>query len=99
MRFHRTMARAVALAVPLAAMTSPAWADTLFSDGFEGGNFNAWTAPVTAGDGTVALQSATVKSGSAAAQLTETANAGSKAYLRKTLSSTQQDLTISGAFN
>ena len=74
-------------------------ADPLFSDGFESGNFSAWTSVVTAAGGSAAVQSTTVKSGTYAAQLSETTASGSKSYARKTLGSTQQDLTVSGDFD
>jgi hypothetical protein len=70
---------------------------TIFSDGFESGNFSAWSSVQIAGDGTAAVQSAIVSTGSYAAQLTESANAGSKSYARETFSA-QQDLTATGDF-
>ena len=77
----------------------PAGADTLlFSDGFESGNFSAWTQVVAAGGGAATVQSATVSTGSFAAQLSETATAGSTAYARKTLASAQTDVTATGDF-
>jgi hypothetical protein len=71
---------------------------TIFSDGFESGNFSAWTSATTAGDGTAAVQSAIVRTGSFAAKLSESANSGSKAYVRTTFSSAQQDITANGDF-
>ena len=71
---------------------------TIFSDGFESGNFSAWTSATTAGDGTAAVQSAIVRTGSFAAKLSESANSGSKAYVRNTFSSAQQDVTANGDF-
>src|SRR5205814_1636404 len=44
------------------------------------------------------VQSSIVKSGGYAAQLSETSNSGSLAYVRKTLASGQVDLTASGDF-
>jgi hypothetical protein len=70
---------------------------TIFSDGFESGNFSAWSSVVTGGDGTATVQSAIVSTGSYAAQLSESANTGSKAYARETFSA-QQDLTATGDF-
>ncbi|HEU5243649.1 MAG TPA: LamG-like jellyroll fold domain-containing protein, partial [Gaiellaceae bacterium] len=70
---------------------------TIFSDDFESGNFSAWSSVQTAGDGTATVQSAIVSTGSYAAQLTESANSGSKSYVRKTFSA-QQDLTATGDF-
>jgi hypothetical protein len=72
--------------------------NTLFSDGFESGNFSAWTLVKTGGDGSAVVQSSIVKTGSYAAQLSETSNSGSLAYVRKKLASPQVDLTASGDF-
>jgi hypothetical protein len=73
-------------------------AATVFSDGFESGDFGAWSTPTTAGDGTAAIQSTVVRTGALGAQLSESATAGSKAFVRKTFSAAQQDLTASGDF-
>src|SRR6476659_8445141 len=70
---------------------------TIFSDGFESGNFSAWTSATMAGDGTATVQSAIVSTGSFAARLSESANSGSKSYARKTFSA-QHDLTANGDF-
>jgi len=70
---------------------------TIFSDGFESGDFSAWSGVTTAGDGTATVQSAIVRTGTYAAQLTESANSGSKSYVRKTFSAVQ-DLTATGDF-
>lgn len=87
----------VTLAVILLAGAAPAWADTLFSDGFESGDFSAWSRVGVTGDGKATVQSATVKTG-LAAQLSEGTTAGSTAFVRKTLVSPQQDLTATGDF-
>ena len=79
-------------------MVQAASAGPIFSDGFESGDFSAWSLVQTGGDGTAAVQSTIVSTGSAAAQLAETANAGSKAYARKTLASAQQDITATADF-
>jgi hypothetical protein len=70
---------------------------SIFSDGFESGDFSAggWTRTVGA-DGAAAVQSTTVKTGSFAAQLSETANTGSLSYVRKNLNADYVDLTVSG---
>ncbi len=73
-------------------------ADVIFSDGFESTDFSAWSLVKTGGDGTAAVQSQIVNSGKLAAQFTETANSGSKAYARTTFGAAQTDLTASGAF-
>lgn len=88
---------ALAAALLLTGAAS-ARADTLFADGFESGDFSAWSQVQTAVDGTASVQSVIVRTGAVAAQLSESANAGSKAYVRKTLSTPQQDLTASGDF-
>jgi hypothetical protein len=67
----------------------------LFSDGFESGNFSAWSLVKTGGDGVVLVQSGMVKTGSFAAQLSETANTGSLAYIRASLPQSETNLTIS----
>jgi concanavalin A-like lectin/glucanase superfamily protein len=87
-----------ALLVSLTVGARPALADTVFSDGFESGDFSAWTQVQTGGDGKAAVQSAIVRTGAAAAQLSETSNSGSKAYVRKTFAAAQLDLTASGDF-
>ncbi|HEY2741626.1 MAG TPA: hypothetical protein VGI69_05540, partial [Gaiellaceae bacterium] len=70
---------------------------TIFSDGFESGDFSSWSTVTAAGDGTATVQSAIVRTGTYAAQLTESANSGSKSYVRKTFSAVQ-DLTATGDF-
>jgi hypothetical protein len=71
---------------------------TLFSDGFESGNFSAWTLVGKGGDGTATVQSGIVASGSYAARFTESTGRGSFAYARKTLPADQNELTVSGDF-
>jgi acid phosphatase len=68
------------------------------SDGFETGSFSAWTTVSIGGDGAAVVQSTTVKTGAFAAQVSETSNTGSLAYIRKTLPSSRPDLTVSGDF-
>ena len=92
------LAAGLACAVALFAGVGTASADTVFSDGFESGNFSAWTQVQTAGDGTAAVQSAIVRTGSLAARLSESSTSGSKAYARKTFGSAQLDMTASGDF-
>ena len=86
------------LSVASLVAAASASADAVFNDGFESGDFSAWSLAQTAGDGTASVQSAIVSTGSLAAQLSETANAGSKAYVRKTFDSARQDLTATGDF-
>jgi len=63
----------VALAIVVLAAGGTATADTLFSDGFESGNFSAWSQVQTGGDGTAVVQSSIVRTGALAAQLSENA--------------------------
>jgi hypothetical protein len=68
---------------------------TVFSDGFESGNFGAagWSV-TTGGDGSATVQSAIVKTGAFAARLAETANTSSVAYARKNLGASYADLSV-----
>lgn len=84
--------------VVVLAFTGMAHAATIFGDGFESGDFSAWTQVVTGGNGTASIQNAHASSGVLAAQMTATATAGSKAYARRTFSTVQQDLIVSGDF-
>jgi hypothetical protein len=99
---RRSLARlatgAVAMLVAAAAGTGQASAATIFSDGFESGDFSAWSQVQTGGDGSAIVQSAIVRTRSLAAQLAESSASGSKAYMRKTFGSPQTDLTASGDF-
>jgi hypothetical protein len=92
----------VAVAVVAAALVvgaGTASADVLFSDGFESGDFSAWSSnPVTGGGGTAVVQAGIGKGGSYGAQLSESSASGSKAYVRETFTPAQQDLTASGDF-
>ena len=66
----------------------------VFADGFESGNFSAWTSALTGGDGTATVQQAVVRTGSWAARLTESGNAGSFARVRRSLGAAYGDATI-----
>src|SRR6266545_4848276 len=94
----RTLTVVMVVAVALLAGATSANADQIFSDGFESGDFSAWSQVQIAGDGTAVVQSAIVRTGSLAARLSESSTAGSRAYVRKTFGSAQQDLTASGDF-
>src|SRR6266576_3979059 len=96
LRWHVVLLLAILLVAVVGASNAPA--DTLFADGFESGDFSAWTLVKTGGDGSATVQSSIVKSGSYAARLSETSTSGSLAYVRKTLASPQVDLTVSGDF-
>jgi hypothetical protein len=95
---RRTLIILVTAACGLLAGAAPASAATVFSDGFESGTFGAWNTPTTGGDGTAVIQSTLVRTGTMAAQLSESATAGSRAFVRKTFGGAQQDLTASGDF-
>jgi hypothetical protein len=71
----------------------------LFSDGFESGDFAAWSAVTTAANGTATVQSESTAVGSFAARLSATSTAGSMAFARRTFASNQTDLTVIGDFN
>ncbi len=70
----------------------------MFSDGFESGDFSAWSAPNVGGDGQAIVQTGTVFAGSYAAQLSETSASGSYAYVRKYLMAPETVLRVSGDF-
>src|SRR5438876_903018 len=73
---------------------------TLFSDGFESGTFAAWSPGVEIGrGGTATVQSGVVKSGTYAAQLSETATSQSVAFVRETFALAPTDLDASGDFD
>jgi hypothetical protein len=95
-RSFRGLIAAAALLVLQGAVVASA--DTLFADGFESGDFSAWSQVTTAGDGSALVQGSVVRSGAYAAQLSESATAGSKAYARKTLASPEQELSASADF-
>jgi hypothetical protein len=94
---RQSAASAVVLVVML-AVAGEANAATIFSDGFESGDFSAWSQVQTGGDGSAVVQTAIVRTRSLAAQLAESSASGSKAYVRKTFGSAQTDLTASGDF-
>ncbi|HEU0297494.1 MAG TPA: DNRLRE domain-containing protein [Anaerolineales bacterium] len=81
---------------PTPTATLPA--NYLFTDGFESGNFSAWTSVNVTGDGNATVQSSTVKTGSFAARLSETSNTSSKAYVHKNLATPENNITVSGWF-
>jgi hypothetical protein len=84
--------------VDTATPTATASSTVLFSDGFESGDFLAWTAVTVGGDGSAVVQNTVVHTGNFSAQLSETANTGSLAHARRSLSAPETNLTISGEF-
>jgi hypothetical protein len=96
--FTYTLEPPTATPLPSDTPTATLVATNLFDDGFESGSFSAWTSVTTGGDGSASVQGATFNSGTFAALLSETANTGSVAYLRKSLPAPELDLTVSGYF-
>ncbi len=76
----------------------PQQTGNLFSDGFESGDFAAWSSVNTGADGTATVQTGVVRSGTHAARFTESSTGSSFADVRKDLGSDQAELTISGDF-
>ena len=70
----------------------------LFADGFESGDFSAWTSVLSGVDGTTSVVGSPVAVGSFAARLSSTATKGSFAYARKTLAQAATSLTVDGEF-
>jgi hypothetical protein len=71
---------------------------TYFSDGFESGNFSAWSAPRTGGGGTATVQTARVKTGVYSARLSANSSGNSYAYVRATLGGNRTEVLASGDF-
>jgi hypothetical protein len=86
------------LAVAGTRSRASAQSATIFSDGFESGDFSPWTGVVARSGGAATVQSEDVKTGTYAANLSSTIAAGSVAYLRNTFSDGYADLTASGDF-
>lgn len=74
--------------------TAAATSTVLLQDDFESGGLGNWTVR-TGGDGTAVAQSDVVKQGLFAARLSASSSTGSLSYLRRTLSSGVQELTVS----
>jgi hypothetical protein len=70
----------------------------LFADGFETGDYSAWSSVQVGVAGSVTVQSSVVKSGTFAAALSATTTAGSYAYVRKNLASAQLTVVAAGDF-
>lgn len=83
-------------ATPTATATSPL--TYLFTDGFESGNFLAWTSVTTGTGGSATVQSSIVKNGGFAARLSSTSSTQSKVYARNNLSVAEKNVTVSGYF-
>jgi hypothetical protein len=71
---------------------------TAFGDGFERGNWAAWSAVRTGGGGTARVQNNNVQGGWYAAELAALSRPGSYAYARKYLASPQTNLTVGADF-
>ena len=70
----------------------------LFSDGFESGNFGAWTQVRVGGDGTANVLTGIANSGTYGARFNSSTTSNSYAYARKTLAADRTELTVSGDF-
>jgi hypothetical protein len=70
----------------------------VFADDFESGTLSAWQV-ATGGDGTAGVQTATVKTGTYAAQFAESANAGSFSYARRAFTTALTDFTVAADLN
>ena len=91
---------AIAFAALLRPDTAPASAALpAFGDGFESGDFSAWTSVTVSGDGSAVVQSAIVSSGTKAARLKSTLNSGARAFVRKAVQPAASDVRAGGAFN
>jgi hypothetical protein len=71
---------------------------TLFSDGFESGNFSAWTTVASQGGASATVQATLKKSGSYAASFVSDGSGSAYAYARKSLGSARSTVTASGDF-
>ena len=69
----------------------------LFIDGFESGDFAAWTATRTGGDGAATVVTGSATTGAFSARLSATSNTGSLAYARKSLTA-RSELRVAGDF-
>jgi len=81
-----------------ATPTSTPTGGNLFDDGFESGDFSAWSLVTAGGDGIAVVQDITVNSGAFSALLAETSNSGSTAFARKNLYVATTNLTVTGYF-
>jgi hypothetical protein len=70
----------------------------LFADGFETGDYSAWSTVQVGVGGNASVQSTTVKAGSFSAALSATTAAGSYAYARKNLAAAQLTVLAGGDF-
>lgn len=71
--------------------------NSVFADGFESGSFNGWTSVVAESGATALVQSGNVQGGTYAARLTATGASGSRAYVRRVLSTAPTDLNVAAA--
>jgi hypothetical protein len=83
---------------PTATPTPPPPGTTLFSDGFESGNFKAWTTVAAQGGGSATVQSTLKKTGTYGASFISNGTGSAYAYARKSLGTAQPKLTASGDF-
>ena len=71
---------------------------TLFSDGFESGNFSAWTNVASQGGASATVQSSLRKTGTYAASFVSSGSGSAFAYARKSLGTARPAVTASGDF-
>ncbi|HVF77924.1 MAG TPA: hypothetical protein VNA28_06480 [Solirubrobacteraceae bacterium] len=85
-------------AAPASRTWTIASTTTVFSDDFESGTLANWQV-VTGGDGTAAVQTATVKTGTYAARFSETSTSGSLGHARRAFATALTDFTVTADFN
>ena len=85
-----------ALVAGISGSIASAQATAIFSDGFESGNFSAWSNVVAASGGSATVQSTDVRTGAYAASLSSSTATGSVAYARKTFSTSHTNLAAAG---
>jgi hypothetical protein len=71
---------------------------TLFSDGFESGNFSAWTNVASQGGASATIQSSLRKTGTYAASFVSSGSGSAFAYARKSLGTARSAVTATGDF-
>jgi hypothetical protein len=83
------------VAITVTVNTAPSGPRVLFADGFESGNFSAWTSATTASGGTAAVQQSIVRTGLWAARLSADGTSTALAWIRKSLGGSFSDITVS----
>ena len=70
-----------------------------FADGFESGDFSAWTSVTVSGAAAATVQSGIVRTGAYAARLGATQTAGAQSFVRKDLDTAGTEVRTGGAFH